>query len=164
VVATAPAAPGLLPCPVYLRHGFEYAQQLPDGRVVCGGFSDLDGTASFVAEERADPIVHARIGDYLAADLGVGAAVRHRWVGLVGYSDDGLPFAGPVARATEGLLALGAYSGTGNLIGFLAGRALADRIAARPGADGEVLLAHLDPARPTPSEAGFENPLPGPPA
>ena len=47
MLATAPVAPGVLPRPVYARYGHEYAQQLPDGRVTLGGFSDLDGDAGW---------------------------------------------------------------------------------------------------------------------
>jgi glycine/D-amino acid oxidase-like deaminating enzyme len=73
---------------VYARWGFEYHQLRPDRRVTLGGFSDLDGKGSYTTVEEANPKVHQRLERYLREELGVDAAVTHRWVGLVGYSAD----------------------------------------------------------------------------
>jgi gamma-glutamylputrescine oxidase len=122
---------------VYARYGFEYFQQLPDGRIALGGFSDLDGPGSYTSEERGDPRIWARLERYLEDELGIqGADVSHRWVGVVGFSDDSRPFAGQVR---DGLYAVGGYSGTGNLIGLIAGRAVAEQIATGRSADLELL-------------------------
>ena len=68
MLATTPA-PAVLDCPVYVRDGHEYAQQLPDGRVALGGFSDLDGAASWTDREESSALVQARLDDYLRDDL-----------------------------------------------------------------------------------------------
>lgn len=128
MLATAPAPPAL-PCPVYVRDGHEYAQQLPGGEVALGGFSDLDGPASWTDREESSAAVQDRLGAYLRDDLLVDAPVTHRWVGVVGYADDPLPTAG---AAGEGLFALGGYNGTGHVQGFLAARIVAELIV-----DGE---------------------------
>jgi gamma-glutamylputrescine oxidase len=47
MVATEPLPERLVECPVYARWGFEYFQQPPDGRLLAGGFSDLDGDGSY---------------------------------------------------------------------------------------------------------------------
>jgi gamma-glutamylputrescine oxidase len=122
MLATEPAPPAL-DCPVYVRNGHEYAQQLPDGRVTLGGFSDLDGAASWTDREESNVVVHARLDDFLRDDLLVRAGVTHRWVGLVGYSDDPLPTAG---RADDGVFALGGYNGTGHVQGFVAARIVSE--------------------------------------
>jgi glycine/D-amino acid oxidase-like deaminating enzyme len=57
-------------------------------------------------------------------------------VGIVGFSEGERPFAGQVE---EGLYALGGYSGHGNLIGFIAGKAVAEQIATGKSADLELL-------------------------
>jgi len=46
----------------------------------------------------------------------------------VGYSEDRLPFVGEVP-GRPGLYAMGGYSGTGNVPGFMSGREVADTIA-----------------------------------
>ena len=124
MLATEPA-PAVLACPVYVRDGYEYAQQLPDGRVTLGGFSDVDGPASWTARTEGNPGVQSRLDRYLREDLRVGAAVTHRWVGLVGYADDPLPTAGAV---TDDLYALGGYNGTGHVQAFVAARIVAELI------------------------------------
>jgi gamma-glutamylputrescine oxidase len=122
MLATEPAPPAL-DCPVYVRDGHEYAQQLPDGHVTLGGFSDLDGSASWTDREESSDVVQARLDEYLRDDLLVRAAVTHRWVGLVGYADDPVPTAG---RTQDGVYALGGYNGTGHVQGFVAARIVSE--------------------------------------
>jgi glycine/D-amino acid oxidase-like deaminating enzyme len=141
MVATAPLPEPVVSNLIYARYGFEYFQQTPDGRLALGGFSDLDGTLSYTDAEEGNPEVWERLDRYLHEDLGLeDAEVTHRWVGVVGFSDDQRPFAGQV---DDGLYALGGYSGHGNLIGFIAGRAVAELIATGASEDLELLrLAH----------------------
>jgi glycine/D-amino acid oxidase-like deaminating enzyme len=143
MLATAPAPPALA-CPVYVRDGHEYAQQLPDGRVTLGGFSDLDGPASWTDRETSNPAVQERLGRYLREDLLVRAPVTHRWVGLVGYADDPLPVAGRVA---DGLHALGGYNGTGHVQAFVAARIVGDLVVSGASADAWLYHAPMDDAQ-----------------
>jgi glycine/D-amino acid oxidase-like deaminating enzyme len=124
MVATEPLPGRLVDCPVYARWGFEYFQQTPDGRLLAGGFSDVDGDASYTDRYEGDPAVWERIESYLAETLGVTAPITHRWVGIVGYTDDLLPFVGEVP-GSPGLYAAGGYSGHGNVLGYMAGKELA---------------------------------------
>jgi gamma-glutamylputrescine oxidase len=127
MIATAPLDSILVTTLVYARYGYEYFQQTADGRIALGGFSDLDGERSYTETEEGNPAVWERLARYLSEDLGIAEGqITHRWVGIVGFSDDYRPFAGQV---DDGLYALGGYSGTGNLIGFIAGRAVAEQIA-----------------------------------
>jgi gamma-glutamylputrescine oxidase len=125
MVATEPLPRRLVECPVYARWGYEYFQQTPDGRLLAGGFSDLDGEGSYTDRDQGSPTVWERIERYLAEDLGVQAPTTHRWVGTVGYSDDGRPVVGEVG----GVYAAGGYSGHGNVLGYIAGQDLADLVA-----------------------------------
>jgi gamma-glutamylputrescine oxidase len=129
MLATAPDQLGRLPCPVSIRDGYEYAQQLPDGRVTLGGFSDLDGEASYTDREELSAPVQERLTRYLVEDLGVTAPVTRRWVGIVGYADDPVPTCGPVPGTGGRVLAAGGYNGTGHVQGFLAGRIAAELAA-----------------------------------
>jgi glycine/D-amino acid oxidase-like deaminating enzyme len=129
MLATEPLPERLVECPVYARWGFEYFQQSPDGRLLAGGFSDLDGESSYTDRHEGNQRVWDRIERYLREELGVSAPVTHRWVGVVGYSDDGLPFAGEVP-GRPGRYAAGGYSGHGNVLGYVAGQRIAELIAA----------------------------------
>jgi glycine/D-amino acid oxidase-like deaminating enzyme len=52
----------------------------------------------------------------------VTASVTHRWAAAVSYTGNGLPV---IAEARPRVWALGGYCGTGNLVGAVAGRAVA---------------------------------------
>jgi gamma-glutamylputrescine oxidase len=127
MVATAPAAP-VVDHMVYARWGFEYFQQRPDGRILAGGFSDVDAEDSYTDDDSGSPGIWARLDGYLREDLGVEAMISHRWAGVVGYSEDQLPYVGEVP-GRPGLHVMGGYSGHGNVPGFMSGRDLADTIA-----------------------------------
>ena len=127
MVATEPLPPAIA-CMVYARWGHEYLHQRPDGRILAGGFSDLDGDASYTDSEVGNPLVWDRVESYLGDDLGTPVRITHRWTGVVGYSDDSLPYAGEVP-GRPGLYVSGGYSGHGNVPGFMCGRDIADMIA-----------------------------------
>lgn len=124
MLGTAPTDEVRVPRPVYLRGGFEYWQQLPDGRVVLGGFRDVGGAAEETGDSRAAAPVQDALESMLRDRLGVTAPVTHRWAASVGFTATGLPYVGAVR---DRVWAAGGYCGTGNVIGALCGRALAAR-------------------------------------
>jgi glycine/D-amino acid oxidase-like deaminating enzyme len=127
MVATEPLPP-TIDRMVYARWGFEYLQQRPDGRILAGGFSDVDGEGSYTDSDAGSPLIWERVEAYLREDLGADARISHRWAGIVGYSDDSLPYVGEVP-GRPGLYVSGGYSGVGNVPGFMCGRDIADTIA-----------------------------------
>jgi glycine/D-amino acid oxidase-like deaminating enzyme len=130
MLATAPAGRPVLPCPVYARYGHEYVQQTPDGRIALGGFSDLDGEASWTDEATPSAAVQARLDRWLAEELDVRGEVTHRWAGIVGYAQDPLPRCGPVPGTDGRVLALGGYNGTGHVQAWVASGVVADLVTA----------------------------------
>ena len=144
MVATAPLPERLFDPVVYARWGYEYFQQRPEGQLLVGGFGDVDGDASYTAAEEGNPEIWERLARYVREGLGQrDAEVTHRWVGIVGYGGDGRPYVGPVP-GREGLHVLGGYSGTGNLVGYVAGNAVAERIATGRGEDVVLFAADRD--------------------
>jgi len=129
MVATAPL-PQAMDTMVYARWGYEYLQQRPDGRILVGGFSDMDADSSYTDSDAGSPLIWDRVERYLREDLGVEPEITHRWAGVVGYSDDSLPYVGEVP-GRPGLYVSGGYSGVGNVPGFMCGRDIADTIAGR---------------------------------
>lgn len=127
MVATKPLPP-TLDRMVYARWGYEYMQQRPDGPMLAGGFSDVDGEGSYTDSDTGNPVIWDRVEHYLREELGTAADVTHRWAGVVGYSDDLLPYVGEVP-GRSGLYVSGGYSGVGNVPGFMCGRDVADMIA-----------------------------------
>jgi glycine/D-amino acid oxidase-like deaminating enzyme len=127
MVATEPLPPTLDRL-VYARWGYEYLQQRPDGRILAGGFSDVDADGSYTVSDAGEPLIWDRVEAYLRDDLGAAGVVSHRWAGVVGYSNDSLPYVGEVPDRPC-LYVAGGYSGVGNVPGFMCGRDLADTIA-----------------------------------
>ena len=132
MVATEPLPERIVDQLVYARWGYEYFQQRPDGRVLAGGFGDVDGDASYTDSGVGEPRIWGRIEGWLREVVGVDAPITHRWTGTVGYSEERRPFAGPVPDR-PGLWVAGGYSGTGNVPGFLAGHEVANMIVGRAG-------------------------------
>ena len=65
MLATEPLGERLFPCPIYARWGYDYFQQLPDGRVVIGGRRDTDLEGETTREERPTDQIQGRIEAYL---------------------------------------------------------------------------------------------------
>ncbi len=128
MLATAPAPEVSFPRPVYRRYGYEYWQQLPDGRVALGGFRDQAGAGEWTHDDEPGDEVQTLLTDFLRATLGVTAPVTKRWAAAVGYTSFEnnriLPYFGEVR---PDVWAAGGYNGTGNVVGALCGRGAAQR-------------------------------------
>jgi glycine/D-amino acid oxidase-like deaminating enzyme len=122
MLATEPTAEIRVQRPVYARWGYDYWQQRPDGAIALGGARDLAGNSEWTAEATPTSVVQRALERRLREQLGVKALITHRWAASVGYTHDGLPIAEEVRR---NVWAIGAYSGTGNVIGALLGRGMA---------------------------------------
>ncbi|PZA07019.1 MULTISPECIES: FAD-binding oxidoreductase [unclassified Meiothermus] len=121
MLATAPAPEVHFPRPVYTRWGYDYWQQLPDGRLALGGRRDADLEAEWTYADAPSEAIQTRLENLLRS-IGVQAQITHRWAASVSYAEDGLPVAEEVR---PGVWAIGAYSGTGNVVGAICGRAVA---------------------------------------
>lgn len=119
MVATAPV-PARLPCPVYGRWGYDYGQQVPDGRLYVGGGRDLHVDAEWTTDAEPSAPVQDYIDGVAARMASRPVEVTHRWAASVGFTPDGRPLCTTVA---EGVVAIGGYNGTGNLVGPVAARA-----------------------------------------
>jgi gamma-glutamylputrescine oxidase len=119
MLATGPV-PGRLPCPVYGRWGFDYAQQDASGRILIGGGRDHFEAAEWTTDAEPTPGVQGYIETAAARMAGRAITVTHRWAASVGYTADGRAIC---AEVQDGVVACGGYSGTGNLIGPVAARA-----------------------------------------
>ncbi|TAM82143.1 MAG: FAD-binding oxidoreductase [Jatrophihabitans sp.] len=119
MLATGPVA-DRLPCPVYCRSGYDYAQQLPGGALAVGGGRDRFADAEWTHERDPSPAVQRWI-EGVAQRMAAGPVdVTHRWAASVGFTADGRPLC---AQVGDGVVAAGGYSGTGNLVGPVVARA-----------------------------------------
>jgi gamma-glutamylputrescine oxidase len=124
MLATGPEPRRVAEEPVYARWGYDYWQQLPDGRVALGGGRDLGGDAEWTDEQRTTPAVQGALDRLLRGRLRVEAPVTHRWDGLTAFGPGPLPV---LADVRPGVTAVGGYRGTGAVLAALYGRAAAER-------------------------------------
>lgn len=120
MLSSAPVAPDRLPCPVYGRWGYDYAQQTTDGRLFVGGGRDRFVDDEWTADTEPTQPVQTYIESVAARMAGMPIEVTHRWGASVGYTPDGRPLC---VAAEDGIVAVGGYNGTGNLVGPVAARA-----------------------------------------
>ena len=133
--ATAPTRELSTPFAVYSRWGYDYWQQLPDGGIALGGKRDLGGDGEWTHEAVPAEPVQSLLEAHLRERLGVTAAITHRWAGAVGYTEDGLPV---FEEVRPGVWVVGAYSGTGNVVGAICGRAAAEMVVRGSSEDREL--------------------------
>jgi glycine/D-amino acid oxidase-like deaminating enzyme len=142
MLATEPLSERLFARPHYARGGYDYWQQLPDGRLVLGGRRDTDLAAERSSRDETTPLIQDEL-DALARELlGVSPRVTHRWAGVWGETADRLPLAGRLPGHERLWIASG-YSGHGNVLGFACGELVARAILGEQPAE----LALFNPAR-----------------
>ncbi len=120
MLATEPVAPGTVPCPVYDNWGYEYWQQTADHRIALGGGRRQLADGEWGQEAVPGGAVQDRLDVLLRERVGIDAPVAHRWAGVIAFTDDLLPV---LEELRPGVIAAGAYSGHGNVLGSAAGRA-----------------------------------------
>ena len=142
VIATAPLRERLFEKPHYARQGFDYWQQLEDGRLVLGGFRDVSIMDELTDVEETTPAIQESLERFAGELVGEPPQVTHRWAGIFGLTQDFLPLVGRVPGRDRLWVAAG-YSGHGNIPGFACGELVAGAILGRPSPQLEL----LDPAR-----------------
>jgi gamma-glutamylputrescine oxidase len=142
VLATEPLREHLFDCPHYARHGFDYWQQLPDGRIVLGGFRDFSILTEMTDDETTTEPIQEALDAFLVELLGYMPEVTHRWGGIFGLTQDLLPLVGRIP-GHDGVWMAAGYSGHGNVLGLMCGELVAAAILGRD----DPLLELFSPAR-----------------
>jgi gamma-glutamylputrescine oxidase len=143
MIATEPVPERLFSCPHYGRHGFDYWQQLEDGRITAGGFRDVDLSSEFTAEEEITPLIQESLEDFVADLAGRGLEITHRWAGIFGLVLDFVPVVGRVREGSDDVWVCGGYSGHGNVLAFMCGHLVGRAMLGHP----DPVLQLFDPAR-----------------
>ena len=142
VVATEPLAERRYERPHYARGGYDYWQQLADGRIVLGGCRDASFATEQTEREETTAVVQARLEALLEALVGYAPPIARRWAGIWGATPDRLPLVGRVPGRENVWIAAG-YSGHGNVLGFACGDLVARALLGEPSQEAAL----FDPAR-----------------
>ncbi len=142
VVVSEPLDRVLYDRPHYARQGFDYWQQLPDRRLLLGGFRDVSIMDELTDVEETTPTIQASLERFLGELSGGKARISHRWAGIFALTQDMLPLVGPVP-GRDGVWIAAGYSGHGNVMGFGCGSLVADAMLGR----APELLGLFEPER-----------------
>ena len=142
VLVTEPLDELLYSRPHYARDGYDYWQQLPDGRLVIGGQRDASLATEDTDVEETTAVIQDRLEQLVAQLVGGTPRVTHRWAGIWGTTPDLMPLAGRVPGRDDTWLA-GGYSGHGNALGLACGDLVARAILGDPPPELDL----FDPAR-----------------
>lgn len=144
IIATEPVNEQLFPCPCSADEGYQYWRQLPDGRLVVGGwrnrspdteFQTFDETPNGSVQQHLDAFVHE------ALDLPQ-VGITNRWAGIMGFTGDGLPLIGRLPGIPNCFIA-GGYTGHGNAFALHAALLISELVQGKRYPDVEL----FDPAR-----------------
>jgi gamma-glutamylputrescine oxidase len=140
VLATGPLRERLYERPHYARGGYDYWQQLPDGRLVIGGNRDASFETEETDVEETTALIQGRLEALVQQLVGYRPRVTDRWSGIWGTTPDLVPLVGEVR---QGVWVAGGYSGHGNALGLACGDLVARAILGERPPELEI----FDPAR-----------------
>lgn len=94
MLVTAPLTRRIARLPTYAHWGYQYWRQLADGRLLLGGWRDLDLDGEVGYEDRPTQGIQRGIEGGLRQLVPEGAAIEGRWAGTMGFARDGRPLVG----------------------------------------------------------------------
>ena len=143
MLTTAPVTNLGLSCPCYADEGYQYWRQLPDGRLVVGGWRNHAMASEVGLDETPNETIQPHLERFVRETLDLpDARIEHRWAGIMAFSADGLPLVGK-APDHERIYLAGGYTGHGNAYAISAARVLTALIQGEAHPDAEL----FDPAR-----------------
>jgi gamma-glutamylputrescine oxidase len=126
MLASAPVLRAVSDMPTYSHFGYRYWRQLPSGEVLIGGWRDTAMEAEITDEAEPTDEIQEHLDGQLAA-MSANAEVTHRWAGIMGFTESGLPLVGPVDGMRNVYLCAG-FNGHGMGFAFMSAKQLVESI------------------------------------
>jgi glycine/D-amino acid oxidase-like deaminating enzyme len=126
MLASAPIYRALSDMPTYSHFGYRYWRQLPTGEVLIGGWRDTTMETEVGWDDEPSPAIQDHLERKLES-MSKGAEVTHRWAGLMGFTETGLPLAGPVEGMRNVYLCAG-FNGHGMGFAFMTAKTLVESL------------------------------------
>jgi gamma-glutamylputrescine oxidase len=126
MAATAPESKPITDLPVYSNYGYRYWRQLPTGEVLLGGWRDIALETEKTDDDQPTNEIQEHL-DRALSSLGVTAEVTNRWAGTMGFTESGLPLAGPVEGRPNVYICAG-FTGHGMGFAFMTAKQVAEAI------------------------------------
>ncbi len=122
MLASAPVPSSVCERPTYSHFGYRYWRQLPGGEVLIGGWRDTSMAAEVGYEAEPTPGIQSHLEARLNR-MSPRAQVTHRWAGIMGFTESGLPMIGPVEGMKNVHICAG-YNGHGMGFAFMSAKQL----------------------------------------
>ncbi len=126
MLASAPIYRTLSDLPTYSHFGYRYWRQLPTGEVLIGGWRDTSMETEIGWDDQTSPEIQEHL-DRKLESMSKGAEITHRWAGLMGFTETGLPLAGPVDGMRNVYLCAG-FNGHGMGFAFMTAKQVVDSL------------------------------------
>ena len=126
MLASAPVLRSVSDVPTYSHSGYRYWRQLPTGEVLVGGWRDTSLSTEVGYEEQPSAQIQDHLDKRLETMTG-GAEVTHRWAGIMGFTETGLPLVGPVEGMRNVFLCAG-FNGHGMGFAFMSAKQLVEML------------------------------------
>jgi glycine/D-amino acid oxidase-like deaminating enzyme len=126
MMATGPQSKRVAEMPTYSHFGYHYWRQLASGEVLIGGWRDTSMNTELTYDAEPTTEIQGRL-DGAATELGATGQVTHRWAGIMGFTESGLPMAGPVDGMPNVYICAG-FTGHGMGFAFLTAKEVAGQI------------------------------------
>jgi gamma-glutamylputrescine oxidase len=126
MLATAPQSREVVDRPVYSHYGFRYWRQLKSGEVLVGGWRDTSTESEKTSDDEPTAEIQERL-ERAAEELGTTGEVTHRWAGTMGFTESGLPLAGPLEAMPNVYICAG-FTGHGMGFAFMTAKQVVEGI------------------------------------
>ncbi len=144
IIVTEPVNEQIFPCPCSADEGYQYWRQLPDGRLVVGGWRNRSfDTELQTFDERPNESVQRHLDAFVHETLNLSRVrIVNRWAGIMGFTSDGLPLIGRLPGVPHCYI-VGGYTGHGNAFAIQAAQLVSELVRGKTNPDEEL----FDPAR-----------------
>jgi glycine/D-amino acid oxidase-like deaminating enzyme len=126
MLASAPLSKTIVDMPTYSHFGYRYWRQLVSGELLIGGWRDTSMESEVGYDDEPTDQIQEHL-DRKLEEMSPGAEVANRWAGIMGFTETGLPLAGPVEGMRNVYTCVG-FNGHGMGFAFMTAKALVERL------------------------------------
>jgi glycine/D-amino acid oxidase-like deaminating enzyme len=139
VLVTEPVREEITPHPCSSDEGYQYWRQLPDGRLLIGGWRNRSfETEANTYDESIYDGIQSHLEAFVHETLGLPeVGIAYRWAGIMGFTPDSLPLAGQLPGVPHCYIC-GGYTGHGNAFAIHAAKLVSDLMLGKENRDAEL--------------------------
>jgi glycine/D-amino acid oxidase-like deaminating enzyme len=126
MLASAPISRSLCDMPTYSHFGYRYWRQLPTGEMLIGGWRDTSMETEIGYDDQPTTLIQEHL-EHKLESMSKDTEITHRWAGLMGFTETGLPLAGPVEGMRNVYLCAG-FNGHGMGFAFMTAKKLVESL------------------------------------